>query len=59
MLEHLGETDAAGRLMGTIEAACREGIRTRDVGGDGEHARSGRRRRRTGRRRMIEAFPEA
>jgi tartrate dehydrogenase/decarboxylase/D-malate dehydrogenase len=33
MLEHLGEQDAADRLMRAVEAVCREGIRTRDVGG--------------------------
>ncbi|HZQ03150.1 MAG TPA: isocitrate/isopropylmalate family dehydrogenase [Gaiellaceae bacterium] len=33
MLEQLGEGDAARRLMGAIEATCRAGIRTRDVGG--------------------------
>jgi len=33
MLEHLGEADAAGRLMRAIEAVCREGIRTGDIGG--------------------------
>jgi tartrate dehydrogenase/decarboxylase/D-malate dehydrogenase len=35
MLEHLGETDAAARLMRAIEDVCREGPRTRDLGGDG------------------------
>jgi tartrate dehydrogenase/decarboxylase/D-malate dehydrogenase len=34
MLEHLGETDAAARLMRAIEDVCREGPRTRDLGGD-------------------------
>jgi tartrate dehydrogenase/decarboxylase / D-malate dehydrogenase len=33
MLEHLGERDAAARLMGAVEGVCREGILTRDVGG--------------------------
>jgi tartrate dehydrogenase/decarboxylase/D-malate dehydrogenase len=33
MLEHLGEREASERVMGAIEAACREGIRTGDVGG--------------------------
>ena len=33
MLEHLGETDAAGRLMTALEAVCRQGLRTRDLGG--------------------------
>jgi tartrate dehydrogenase/decarboxylase/D-malate dehydrogenase len=34
MLEHLGEADAAGRLMRAIEDVCREGPRTRDLGGE-------------------------
>jgi tartrate dehydrogenase/decarboxylase / D-malate dehydrogenase len=34
MLEHLGEREAAGRLMRALEEVCREGPRTRDVGGD-------------------------
>jgi len=33
MLENLGETEAAARLMGAVEAVCREGPRTGDVGG--------------------------
>ncbi|MGZ4353994.1 MAG: isocitrate/isopropylmalate dehydrogenase family protein [Gaiellaceae bacterium] len=33
MLEQLGERDASARLLGAIEAVCREGIVTRDVGG--------------------------
>jgi tartrate dehydrogenase/decarboxylase/D-malate dehydrogenase len=33
MLEHLGEADAAARLMGALEDVCRSGPRTRDVGG--------------------------
>jgi tartrate dehydrogenase/decarboxylase/D-malate dehydrogenase len=33
MLGHLGETDAAARLMRAIEDVCREGPRTRDLGG--------------------------
>jgi tartrate dehydrogenase/decarboxylase / D-malate dehydrogenase len=33
MLEFLGEADAAARLMGALEDVCREGPRTRDVGG--------------------------
>jgi tartrate dehydrogenase/decarboxylase/D-malate dehydrogenase len=33
MLEQLGEPGAAQRLMRAIEDVCREGIRTRDVGG--------------------------
>jgi tartrate dehydrogenase/decarboxylase/D-malate dehydrogenase len=34
MLETLGEDDAAARLMRALEAVCREGPRTHDVGGD-------------------------
>jgi tartrate dehydrogenase/decarboxylase / D-malate dehydrogenase len=33
MLEHLGEADAAARLMRAVEDVCREGPRTRDIGG--------------------------
>jgi len=34
MLEHLGEQDAAASLMGALEDTCRDGPRTRDVGGE-------------------------
>ena len=33
MLDHLGETEAAARLMRAIESVCKDGPRTRDVGG--------------------------
>ncbi len=33
MLEHLGEREAAQRIMRALENVCREGPRTRDVGG--------------------------
>jgi tartrate dehydrogenase/decarboxylase / D-malate dehydrogenase len=33
MLDHLGEADGAARLMRAIEDVCREGPRTRDLGG--------------------------
>ena len=33
MLEHLGEPDAAARLMRAVEAVCAAGIKTPDVGG--------------------------
>ena len=33
MLEHLGEHEAAARILGALEDVCREGPRTRDVGG--------------------------
>jgi tartrate dehydrogenase/decarboxylase/D-malate dehydrogenase len=34
MLEQLGEDDASARLMRALEDVCRDGPRTRDVGGD-------------------------
>jgi tartrate dehydrogenase/decarboxylase/D-malate dehydrogenase len=34
MLEHLGETDAAKRVLDALESVCRDGPRTRDIGGD-------------------------
>jgi tartrate dehydrogenase/decarboxylase/D-malate dehydrogenase len=34
MLEHLGETSAAHALLAALEDVCREGPRTRDLGGD-------------------------
>jgi tartrate dehydrogenase/decarboxylase/D-malate dehydrogenase len=34
MLDTLGETEASQRLMRALEDTCREGPRTRDVGGD-------------------------
>jgi tartrate dehydrogenase/decarboxylase / D-malate dehydrogenase len=34
MLEHLGEAAAAARLLDALEGVCREGPRTRDLGGD-------------------------
>lgn len=34
MLEHLGEKEAATRLMDALVATCKEGPRTPDVGGD-------------------------
>ncbi len=33
MLEHLGESEAAERLMGAVERVCAEGIMTPDIGG--------------------------
>jgi tartrate dehydrogenase/decarboxylase/D-malate dehydrogenase len=33
MLEHVGESGAAAALMGALEAVCRDGPRTLDVGG--------------------------
>jgi tartrate dehydrogenase/decarboxylase/D-malate dehydrogenase len=33
MLEHLGEPEAAKRVLAAIEAACRERLLTRDLGG--------------------------
>ena len=34
MLDHLGESDAAARLLAAVEAVCRNGPRTRDLGGN-------------------------
>jgi tartrate dehydrogenase/decarboxylase / D-malate dehydrogenase len=33
MLDHLGEAAAAARLFAALEGVCREGPRTRDLGG--------------------------
>ena len=33
MLEHLGEADGSHRVIAAIEAVCRDGTRTRDLGG--------------------------
>jgi tartrate dehydrogenase/decarboxylase/D-malate dehydrogenase len=33
LLEHVGEHDAAAALLGAVESVCRDGPRTRDVGG--------------------------
>jgi tartrate dehydrogenase/decarboxylase/D-malate dehydrogenase len=41
MLEHLGEGEAAARLMTAIESVCREGILTRDLGGSASTAEVG------------------
>jgi tartrate dehydrogenase/decarboxylase/D-malate dehydrogenase len=35
MLDHLGEPDAAAGLMRAIETVCKDGPRTRDIGGSG------------------------
>ena len=35
MLEYLGESDAAAAVMVALESVCRDGPRTRDLGGDG------------------------
>jgi tartrate dehydrogenase/decarboxylase/D-malate dehydrogenase len=35
MLDVLGERDASARLLRALEDVCREGLRTRDVGGSG------------------------
>jgi tartrate dehydrogenase/decarboxylase/D-malate dehydrogenase len=34
MLEHLGEPEAAATLMGALQDVCRDGPRTRDIGGE-------------------------
>jgi tartrate dehydrogenase/decarboxylase / D-malate dehydrogenase len=41
MLEHLGEDDPARRVMAALEAVCREGPRTPDVGGSASTAEVG------------------
>src|SRR4051794_10781206 len=41
MLEHLGEADAAARLMRAVEDVCREGPRTVDIGGEGSTSQVG------------------
>jgi tartrate dehydrogenase/decarboxylase/D-malate dehydrogenase len=41
MLDHLGEADAAAQLMRAIESVCRDGILTRDLGGDAATAEVG------------------
>jgi tartrate dehydrogenase/decarboxylase/D-malate dehydrogenase len=33
MLDHLGEAEAAARLLRAVEAVCKDGPRTRDIGG--------------------------
>jgi tartrate dehydrogenase/decarboxylase / D-malate dehydrogenase len=41
MLEHLGEADAAARLLQALEDVCRDGPRTRDIGGDASTSQVG------------------
>lgn len=41
MLEHLGEDAAAARVMRAVEAVCREGPRTTDIGGDASTSQVG------------------
>jgi tartrate dehydrogenase/decarboxylase/D-malate dehydrogenase len=41
MLEHLGEVDGARALLDALEAVCREGPRTRDLGGEAKTAEVG------------------
>jgi tartrate dehydrogenase/decarboxylase / D-malate dehydrogenase len=41
MLEHLGEADAARTLLAALEAVCRDGPRTRDLGGEAGTAEVG------------------
>jgi tartrate dehydrogenase/decarboxylase/D-malate dehydrogenase len=42
MLEHLGEAAASAALLRALEDVCREGPRTRDVGGDASTSDVGR-----------------
>jgi tartrate dehydrogenase/decarboxylase/D-malate dehydrogenase len=41
MLEHLGRSDAAARVMAALEAVCLSGPRTRDLGGSAGTAQVG------------------
>jgi tartrate dehydrogenase/decarboxylase/D-malate dehydrogenase len=41
MLDELGEDDASGRLLDALEAVCREGPRTGDIGGDASTSQVG------------------
>jgi tartrate dehydrogenase/decarboxylase/D-malate dehydrogenase len=41
MLDHLGETEEAARLLRAIEAVCKDGPRTRDIGGTGSTSEVG------------------
>jgi tartrate dehydrogenase/decarboxylase/D-malate dehydrogenase len=41
MLEHLGEPEAGAHLLRAIEAVCRGGVRTRDLGGTASTAEVG------------------
>ena len=41
MLDHLAEADASARILDALEAVCRDGPRTRDVGGSATTAEVG------------------
>lgn len=41
MLEHLGESGAQARVMAALEAVCRDGPRSRDLGGEGSTSEVG------------------
>jgi tartrate dehydrogenase/decarboxylase/D-malate dehydrogenase len=41
MLEQLGENEASSRLLRALEDVCREGPRTRDIGGSASTAEVG------------------
>ena len=41
MLDHLAEADASARILDALEAVCRDGHRTRDVGGSATTAEVG------------------
>jgi tartrate dehydrogenase/decarboxylase/D-malate dehydrogenase len=41
LLDHMGETEAAERVMRAIEAVCKDGPRTRDIGGTGSTSEVG------------------
>jgi tartrate dehydrogenase/decarboxylase / D-malate dehydrogenase len=41
MLDHLGERDASSRVINAVEAVCRDGVLTRDLGGGATTAEVG------------------
>jgi tartrate dehydrogenase/decarboxylase/D-malate dehydrogenase len=41
MLEHVGEPEAGHRVLGALESVCRDGPRTRDIGGSASTAEVG------------------
>jgi tartrate dehydrogenase/decarboxylase/D-malate dehydrogenase len=41
MLDHLHETEGAGRLLAAVESVCRDGVLTRDLGGRASTAEVG------------------
>jgi len=41
LLDHLGEAEAAARVLAAVEAVCKDGPRTRDIGGTGSTSEVG------------------